>query len=122
MMYLDIPDPVNTPSHSLQGKEQLIDVPVNMRHRLQPEMRNKHCGFLITELTSAATVTSKTKLWELARQLGQLARQMMEQEQHLKFCQAKKTFETDPATAELAASTESHQVLDVLVIRNNMMD
>ena len=31
---------------------QLIDVPVNMRHRLDPAMANRHAGFLITEITT----------------------------------------------------------------------
>ena len=31
---------------------QLIDIPVNMRHRLDPAMANKHTGFLITEITT----------------------------------------------------------------------
>ena len=33
------------------GQEQLIDVPVNMRHRLDPTMVNR-AGFLITEITT----------------------------------------------------------------------
>ena len=33
------------------GQEQLIDVPVNMRHRLDPAMVNR-AGFLITEITT----------------------------------------------------------------------
>ena len=31
---------------------QLIDVPVNMRQRLDPAMANRHAGFLITEITT----------------------------------------------------------------------
>ena len=56
-----------------------------------------------------------TKLWTLARELGVQVREMLEEEQHFVFSQAKQQFETDPATAELASSTESHAVLDVLV-------
>ena len=32
--------------------DQLIDVPVNMRHRLDPAMANRHAAFLITEITT----------------------------------------------------------------------
>ena len=38
---------------------QLIDVPVNMRHRLDPAMANKHAGFLITEITTKVKTNVK---------------------------------------------------------------
>ena len=31
---------------------QLIDVPINMRHRVDPAMAGKHVGFIITEVTT----------------------------------------------------------------------
>ena len=95
--------------------DQLVDIPVNMRNRLEQPLGNSHCGFLITEVTSKASVSPDTKLWALARELGDQVKEMLEEDQHLIFSQAKEQFETDPATAELAASTESHNVLDVLV-------
>ena len=39
---------------------------------------------------------------------------------HTVFCQAKKQFETSLETSELAGSTESHQILDVLVISDRI--
>ena len=33
-------------------KGQLIDIPVNMRHRIDPGMAGKHVGFIITEITT----------------------------------------------------------------------
>ena len=66
-------------------------------------------------MTSKASVSVKTGLWSLARELGKQVAGMLEQDQHLVFSQAKQQFETDTATAELANSTEPDQVLDVLV-------
>ena len=34
---------------------QLIDVPVNMRHRVDPSMAGKHAGFIITEITTSVS-------------------------------------------------------------------
>ena len=99
--------------------DQLVDIPVNMRNRLDPPLGNTNCGFLITELTTKISVTPSTKLWDLARQLGLQVREMLEEDQHFLFSQAKEQFETGPATIDLASSTESHCVLDVLV--SNMM-
>ena len=95
--------------------DQLVDIPVNMRNRLDQPLGNTHCGFLITEVTSKASVTTNTKLWALARELGGQVREMLEDDQHFLFSQAKEQFETEPDTAELANSIESHRVLDVLV-------
>ena len=95
--------------------DQLVDIPVNMRNRLDQPLGNTNCGFLITEVTSKASVTPSTKLWALARELGVQVREMLENDQHFIFSQAKEQFETESATAELASSTESHCVLDVLV-------
>jgi len=103
-----------------EGSEQLIDVPVNMRRRLKDtDLGNTHCAFLITEITTKATVRADTKLWEFAKEVGQQVKERLQQEQHLVFSKAKKQFETSPETSELAASTDSHQILDVLV--SNMM-
>lgn len=95
--------------------DQLVDIPVNMRNRLDQPLGNTHCGFLITEVTTKASVTTNTKLWTLARELGGQVREMLEENQHFLFSEAKEQFETQPDTAELASSTETHCVLDVLV-------
>ena len=63
--------------------DQLVDIPVNMRNRLDQPLGNTNCGFLITEVTTKASVTPSTKLWALARELGVQVREMLEKDQHL---------------------------------------
>jgi len=97
---------------------QLIDVPVNMRHRLDPAMANRHAGFLITEITTKCDVLADTGLWVLARDISRQCGAMLEQRQHFVFSEAKIKFETGE-TRYLAASTALEDVGDVLV--SNMM-
>jgi len=98
---------------------QLIDVPVNMRHRVDPSMAGKHAGFIITEITTSADVKLETKLWALAKELGQQVKTMLDNQAHFIFSEAKVLFETGADTQDLAESVALHDVGDVLV--SNMM-
>jgi len=49
-------------------KDQYIDLPVNMRSRLQPTF-NDYCGFYITEATTKFSVDNNSTLWTLAQHI-----------------------------------------------------
>jgi len=100
-------------------RDQLIDVPVNMRHRLDPAMANRHAAFLITEITTKCDVTLDTRLWELARTIAQQTKSMIDRQEHFIFSEAKLQFETGAETRGVAEGVALEDVGDVLV--SNMM-
>ena len=78
--------------------------------KVSPVIGDEYAGLYITELTSVASVTADTGLWQLARVLATQLHHRMQAGEHLAFSQAKHQFETDQRTAEVAASVPAHQV------------
>ena len=50
-------------------KSQYIDIPVNIRHRIDGLNGYEYAGFYVTEVTLKCDVTEETKLWDLARNI-----------------------------------------------------
>ena len=74
--------------------EQAVDVPVNVRRHVDPAFGDEYCGLYITEVTTNLSVDTSTKLWPLARLIGQRMKDMIDRKHHLLFSQAKEMFET----------------------------
>ena len=66
-------------------KEQYMDIPVNIRQRLDDVNGDEYCGFYVTEVTFKCDVTLETKLWELARNIQGQLKTIIGQDQHLLF-------------------------------------
>lgn len=93
---------------------QYIDIPVNIRRRLDPPIGDNYCGFYITEVTTKCDVTLDTSVWELARNIKVQLGDMMGEDQHLLFSRAKEEWELGE-TSELAGSVPVEKTLDMLV-------
>jgi len=104
----------HTPATYPGLQDTLVDIPVNARRQVSPVIGDEYAGLYITELTSVASVTADTGLWQLARVLATQLHHRMQAGEHLAFSQAKHQFETDQRTAEVAASVPAHQVVDML--------
>ena len=50
-------------------KNQYIDIPVNIRHRIDGLNGYEYTGFYVTEVTLKCDVTEDTKLWDLANSI-----------------------------------------------------
>lgn len=94
--------------------EQLIDIPVNVRRQIQPPIGDQYGGLYITELTTTLDINLSTKLWSLARDIGQQMKEMMAEKQHIIFSRAKELFETGENEA-IAAAVAPEGVADMLV-------
>ena len=66
-------------------KEQYMDIPVNIRQRLDDVNGDEYCGFYVTEVTFKCDVTLETKLWDLARNIQGQLKTIIGQDQHLLF-------------------------------------
>jgi len=95
-------------------KDQVIDIPVNIRRQLEPPIGDQYGGLYITELTTKLSVHLDTHLWNLARDIGQQMKDMMKENQHIVFSQAKKEFEAGEST-DIAESVAPEHVVDTLV-------
>jgi len=98
-------------------KDQYIDLPVNMRSRLEPSFPD-YCGLYITENTTKVSVDQSSTLWSLAASIQKKMGEDFAAKRHLLFSQVKSEWEAG-ATAELAASRPSEEALDFLL--SNMM-
>jgi len=95
-------------------KNQVIDIPVNVRRQITPPIGDQYGGLYITELTTKLDVGPSTQLWTLARDIGQQMKDMMSENQHILFSKAKKEFEAG-ASADIAGSVAPEGVADMLV-------
>jgi len=98
--------------------DQVIDIPVNVRRHIQPYIGDQYAGLYITELTTTLDISLSTKLWSLARDIGQQMKDMMAEQQHILFSKAKELFETGESVS-IAAAVAPENVADILV--SNMM-
>ena len=73
-------------------KEQYMDIPVNIRQRLDDVNGDEYCGFYVTEVTFKCDVTLETKLWDLARNIQSQLKTIIGQDQHLLFAKVKFIF------------------------------
>ena len=84
--HYDIIEVVKSLSFWFQGmKEQYMDIPVNIRQRLDDVNGDEYCGFYVTEVTFKCDVTLETKLWDLARNIQGQLKTIIGQDQHLLF-------------------------------------
>ena len=126
-----------------EGKDitnQYIDIPVNIRHRIDGLNGYEYAGFYVTEVTLKCDVTEDTKLWDLARNIQVQSKfytfmyyhqqnntfdwklylcqdqlnGMIKQDQHLLFAEVKEKWETGEDTKDLAmAAGQKGRVSDV---------
>ena len=66
-------------------KDEYIDIPVNVRRRLDPPIGDNYCGFYITEVTTRCDVDKDTTVWALAKVVGKQLNDMIAQDQHRIF-------------------------------------
>jgi len=101
-------------------KEQYMDIPVNIRHRLGNVNGDEYCGFYVTEVTFKCDVLLETTLWDLARNIQAQLKTIIAQDQHLLFAKVKEEWETGEDTKELAVSSwQEGKISDVIV--SNLM-
>jgi len=101
-------------------KEQYMDIPVNIRQRLDDVNGDEYCGFYVTEVTFKCDVTLETKLWDLARNIQGQLKTIIGQDQHLLFAKVKEEWETSEDTKDLAISSwQEGKISDVIV--SNLM-
>ena len=93
MIWRSIIDVVESPCFWFQGmKEQYMDIPVNIRQRLDDVNGDEYCGFYVTEVTFKCDVTLETKLRDLARNIQSQLKTIIGQDQHLLFAKVKFRF------------------------------
>ena len=56
-------------------RDQYMDIPVNIRHRLDGIGGDEYCGFYVSEVTFRCDVLPETGLWDLARNIQGSGRQ-----------------------------------------------
>merc|ERR1712223_243533 len=101
-------------------KEQYMDIPVNIRQRLDDVNEDEYCGFYVTEVTFKCDVTLETKLWDLARNIQGQLKTIIAEDQHLLFSKVKEEWETSEETKDLAISSwQEGKISDVIV--SNLM-
>jgi len=100
-------------------KDQYMDIPVNIRHRLDNVKGDEYCGFYVTEVTFNCDVMLETRLWDLARNIQGQLKVMMDQDQHLLFARAKEEWETGPTKDLAVSSWQEGKISDVIV--SNLM-
>ena len=101
-------------------KEQYMDIPVNIRHRLDGIDGDEYAGFYVTEVTFKCDVLLETKLWDLARNIQDQLKNIIAQDQHLLFAKVKEEWETGEETKDLAVSSwQEGKISDVIV--SNLM-
>ena len=61
-------------------KDEYIDIPVNVRRRLDPPIGDNYCGFYITEVTTRCDVDKDTTVWALAKEVGRQLNDMIAQD------------------------------------------
>jgi len=95
-------------------KDQVVDIPVNIRRQITPPIGDQYGGLYITELTTTMDICLSTKLWSLARDIGHQMKDMMAENQHILFSRAKELFETGE-NATVADEVAPEGVADMLV-------
>ena len=97
-----------------------MDIPVNIRHRLDSINADKYCGYYISEVTFKCDVLLETRLWDLAKYIQSQLKTMIAQDQHWLFPNIKEEWENGEDTKDLAAnSSQEGKVSDVIV--SNLM-
>ena len=91
----------------------LVDIPVNIRERVEPPMVSEYAGFYITEITTKTDLNPTTTLWSLARELADQLKVRMMTKEHMHFTRTKLHFETGD-NAEIAASVPPEKIVDLL--------
>ena len=95
-------------------RDQVVDIPVNIRRQITPPIGDQYGGLYITELTTTMDICLSTKLWGIARDIGHQMKGMMAQIQHILFSKAKELFETGES-ARIAAEVAPEGVANMLV-------
>ena len=81
-------------------KDQFIDMPVNLRSRVEPKIGDSYVGLYISELAPKITITLESSLWGLSRQVVKQLAEMIEQNQHLLYCQMKEELKNEEMKTE----------------------
>jgi len=101
-------------------KDQWMDIPVNIRHRIDGIDGYEYAAFYVTEVTFKCDVMLATDLWDLARNIQQQLNTIIAQKQHLLFAKVKEEWETGQETKDLAISSwQEGKISDVIV--SNLM-
>ena len=64
---------------------QYMDIPVNIRHRIDGIQGDEYAGFYVTEVTFKCDVDLNTQLWDLARNIQGQLNDIIAQDHHLLF-------------------------------------
>jgi len=86
-------------------KDQYMDIPVNIRHRIEGIDGYEYAAFYVTKVTLKCDVMLDTELWDLARNIQQQMETILAQKQHLHFAQAREEWETGEGTKDLAMNS-----------------
>jgi len=101
-------------------KDQYMDIPVNIRHRLDNIGGDEYCGFYVSEVTFKCDVMLETRLWDLARNIQSQLKTIIAQDQHLLFAKVKEEWETGEETKDLAVSSWAEGKISDVIVSNLM--